>query len=83
MAILKIRVKDFQTEPDGDVWTSYCEEFDIASCGDTPQEAERNLEMALQAHFRSLHKRGVLELVLKEKNVDFTDKANYRDVVFA
>jgi predicted RNase H-like HicB family nuclease len=83
MANLRIRVKNFQTEPDGDVWTSYCEEFDIASCGGTPEEAEHNLELALKAHFRSLDKRGVLEWVLKEKNVEFTDKADYRDLVFA
>ncbi len=88
MPALTIRVKKFHTYPDGDVWTSYCEEFDIASCGDTGEGAERNLYNALLAHFRSLDKRDSLVEVLEKRGIVFKTRKQstqgaYRELIYA
>lgn len=39
--------------PEGNVFVSQCLEFDIASCGETPEEALANLREAIELYLES------------------------------
>ena len=56
---------------DGDLWSAYCEELELASCGATGHDAEANLKHAIIAYCRALQKRGILEKRLEEKGIQF------------
>ncbi len=51
-------------EQDGDLWSAYCDELKLASCGTTREEAEHNLRESLEAFGRAVRKGGMLEAVL-------------------
>ena len=53
-----------RVERDKDLWSAYCDEFNLASSGGTEGEAEQNLVETLQAFARALRKRGLLEQTL-------------------
>jgi predicted RNase H-like HicB family nuclease len=72
VARMLIRLKKPKVVADGRVYSAYCEEFDIGSCGITEKEALDNLDNALTALFRSLDKSGLLEIRLKEKGIQFS-----------
>jgi len=59
------------TEQDGDLWSAYCDELGLASCGATEDKAIANLKHAVIAYCRVLDKRGILEETLKKKDVHF------------
>ena len=40
---------EMRVEHDGDLWSAYCDEFDMAASGATRGEAEANLIAVLQA----------------------------------
>ena len=66
MAWIRIR-----SEQDGDLWSAYCDELGLASCGTTRDEAIANLRHAVIAFCRALDKRGILESRLAEKGIRF------------
>ena len=61
------------TEQEGGLWSAYCNELGLASCGATEVEAIANLKHAIIAYCRALSKRDILVKTLKEKGVGFED----------
>ncbi len=58
---------DVRTEKCGELWTAYCDDFGISSCGTTQKEAENNLANAFMLLCQALAKRDLLETRLTEK----------------
>lgn len=58
-------------EQDGDLWSAYCDEAGLASCGTTEEEAVANLKHAFIAYCRALAKRGILETRLEEQSIPY------------
>ena len=56
-------------EREGDQFVSYCRELGTASCGDTIEEALKNLGDAIEVHIGALTETGELQRVLREKNI--------------
>jgi len=51
---------------EGNMFTSYCPELDIASCGMTPDEAKANLQEVITIQLEETAKLGTLEDLLSE-----------------
>ncbi|MDY6864488.1 MAG: hypothetical protein SVY15_00745 [Halobacteriota archaeon] len=51
---------------EGGMFTAYCPELDIASCGHTHEEAKKNLEEVIQIQFEETAKLGTLKDFLAE-----------------
>ena len=51
---------------EGEMYSAVCIEFDVASCGYTPEEAYRNVIEAVTIHLRDAQELGTLEEVLTE-----------------
>lgn len=51
---------------EGGMYTSYCPELDIASCGHTPEEARRNLTEVIRIQIEETAKLGTLDDLLSE-----------------
>jgi len=49
---------------EGSMFTAYCHELDIASCGHTPDEAKRNLEEVIEIQIEETAKLGTLKMFL-------------------
>ena len=56
-------------EREGDQFASYCHELDIASCGDTAQEAYENIQDAIELYLNGLEQMGLREQVFSEKGI--------------
>ena len=54
---------------EGKQYSSWCPELDIASCGDSPEEAVKNLGDALELYVNTLEKEGELETVFRERGI--------------
>lgn len=54
---------------EGNQYSSWCPELDIASCGDSPEEAVRNLGDALELYLSTLEEEGERERVFKERGI--------------
>jgi len=54
---------------EGNQYSSWCPEFDIASCGNTPEEAVKNLGDALELYLTTLEEEGERERVFKERGI--------------
>jgi predicted RNase H-like HicB family nuclease len=54
---------------EGDQYASWCPELDIASCGDTMEEACANLDDAIDCYLCSLSEEGDLKRVLEERGL--------------
>jgi len=50
-----------RVEQEGDLWTAYCDELGLASCGENLDEALENLRRAITAFCRALGRKGLLE----------------------
>ena len=55
---------------EGNQYSSWSPEFDIASCGDSPEEAVKNLGDALELYLNTLEEGGERERVFKEKGIN-------------
>ncbi len=55
-----VRVKE------GDMYTAYCRELDIASCGTNTEEAWGNLREAFDIFLQETRRKGTLEVLLEE-----------------
>ncbi|MCI0437642.1 MAG: type II toxin-antitoxin system HicB family antitoxin [Chloroflexi bacterium] len=56
-------------EKEDDQFVSYCRELGTSSCGDTVDEAVRNLGDAIEVHIDALIETGELLRVLRERNI--------------
>ena len=54
---------------EGNQYSSWCPVLDIASCGDTPDEAAKNLCDAIECYLEALKEDGELGKVLQEKGI--------------
>ena len=51
---------------EGEVYVAYVPELDVSSCGDTPEEARKNIQEAAQAFLETSQEMGNLNQVLEE-----------------
>lgn len=56
-------------EREGEHFVSYCRELGTASCGDSLEEAIKNLGDAIEVHINDLVDTGELERVFRERNI--------------
>jgi predicted RNase H-like HicB family nuclease len=54
---------------EGNQYSSWCPALDVASCGDTPDEAVKNLCDAIGCYLEALKEDGELGKVLQEKGI--------------
>ena len=52
---------------EGGMFTSYCPELDVASCGHTPEEAKKNLREVIEIQLEETAKLGTLKDFLLDK----------------
>lgn len=55
---------------EGNQYSSWCPVLDVASCGDTPDEAVKTLCDAISCYLEALKEDGELEKVLREKGIE-------------
>jgi len=58
---------------EGEQYSSWCPQLDIASCGDNPEEAVENLSDALELYLDTLEEEGEREQVFKERGIRIVD----------
>ncbi|MBI3274049.1 MAG: type II toxin-antitoxin system HicB family antitoxin [Candidatus Colwellbacteria bacterium] len=51
---------------EGEMYVAYCKELDVSSCGNSIDEARKNIKDALLGFLKSANDRGVLEEILEE-----------------
>jgi len=56
-------------EREGNQFVSHCRELGTSSCGDTVEEAFRNLEDAIEVHLSALEETGEILRVLRERHI--------------
>ena len=56
------------------MYTGYCRELDVASCGRTSDEAWKNLKEALEIFLEETSKKGILQELLVEAEFLVTEK---------
>lgn len=54
------------------MYVSYCPELDIASCGETVDQAKKNLKEVILINLEEAQKNGTLDKLLKEAGFDKT-----------
>jgi predicted RNase H-like HicB family nuclease len=55
---------------EGNMYVSYCPELDIASCGETVDQAKKNLHEGIIINLEEAQKLGTLNDLLKEAGLD-------------
>ena len=55
---------------EGNMYVSYCPELDIASCGETMEQAKKNLGEVISINLEEAQKIGTLENLLQEAGFD-------------
>ena len=54
---------------EGNQYSSWCPELDIASCGNSPEEAVKNLGDALELYLNTLEQEGERKQIFKERGL--------------
>ena len=54
---------------EGNQYSSWCPELDIASCGNSPEEAVKNLGDALELYLNTLEQEGERKQIFKEREL--------------
>ena len=54
---------------EGNQYSSWSPEFDIASCGDSPEEAVKNFGDALELYLNTLEEEGERQRVFEERGI--------------
>lgn len=54
---------------EGEQYSSWCPELDIASCGDKPEEAVRNIGDALELYLNTLEGEGERKQIFEERGI--------------
>ena len=57
---------------EGNMYVSYCPELDIASCGETVDQAKKNLKEVILINLEEAQKMGTLDNLLQEAGFDKT-----------
>ena len=57
---------------EGNMYVSYCPELDIASCGETVEQAKKNLREVILINLEEAQKMGTLDKLLEEAGFDKT-----------
>ena len=57
---------------EGNMYVSYCPELDIASCGETVDQAKKNLKEVILINLEEARKIGTLDKLLQEAGFDET-----------
>ena len=57
---------------EGNMYVSYCPELDIASCGETVDQAKKNLKEVILINLEEAQKIGTLDKLLQEAGFDET-----------
>jgi len=59
---------------EGNMYVSYCPEFDIASCGESVEQAKKNLKEAILINLEETQRMGTLDKFLREAGFDETQE---------
>lgn len=59
---------------ESNMYTSYCPELDVASCGQTVDEARKNLKEALEIFIEETSKLGTLDELLEEAGYNLSSR---------
>lgn len=51
---------------EGKGYSAFCQEFEVASCGDTIEESKKNLTEAVELYLESAKQLGILKQVFEE-----------------
>ena len=62
---MKIRLTE-ELWKEGNMYVSYCPELDVASCGESIEEAKKNLKEVIAINFEETKKMGTFEQFLQE-----------------
>ena len=62
-------VVDVILAKEGNQYSSWCPKLDIASCGDSPDEAVKNLGDALELYLDTLEEEGERQQVFEEREI--------------
>ena len=57
---------------EGNMYVSYCPELDIASCGETVDQAKKNLKEVILINLEEAQKLGTLDSLLQDAGFDGT-----------
>jgi len=57
---------------EGNMYVSYCPELDVASCGETVDQAKKNLKEVILINLEEAQKIGTLDKLLQEAGFDKT-----------
>ena len=60
---------EFVVTKEGNQYSSWCPQLDIASCGDSPEEAVKNLSDAVELYLDTLGKEGERERIFEERDI--------------
>jgi len=58
---------------EGETFIAYCPKLDVSSCGNTIEEARKNLKIAVRLFIEEAEKMGTLEEILRESGYEKTD----------
>jgi predicted RNase H-like HicB family nuclease len=58
---------------EGEKFVAYCPKLDVSSCGNTIDEARKNLKTAVRLFLEEADKMGTFEDILKESGYERTD----------
>ncbi len=71
---MRIRIDHtVQIWQEGEAYVAHAHPLDVMSCGDTPEDARRNLEEAMRLFIKVAAERGTLEEILREAGYTLTD----------
>jgi predicted RNase H-like HicB family nuclease len=68
---MKLKVTE-ELWKEGNMYVSYCPELDIASCGETVDQAKKNLKEVILINLEEAQKLGTLDSLLQDAGFDDT-----------
>jgi predicted RNase H-like HicB family nuclease len=68
-AIMKLKLTE-ELWKEGNMYVSYCPELDMASCGETVDQAKKNLHEVVLINLEEAQKLGTLNDLLQEAGLD-------------
>ena len=63
---------------EGRTYVSYCPELDVSSCGNTIDEARKNLKIAVSLFIEEAEKMGTLEDILYESGYELNEVNHWK-----
>lgn len=60
---------------EGDTYISYCPELDVSSCGNTIDEARKNLKIAVSLFLEEAENMGTLDQILQESGYELNESS--------